>query len=192
MQSIESLKSSIQSDIEFCDKEVRDAAAKSHYRYKMSAELGSTIPAFGEFEAADDEGREEIRGIVNRAYDKAIGHVDYFMALANADMTQPAKADDVATVTLALNRKNISEKELNALYDRYGSNYQLARAIRERGFQDGKFIGERALEYYPDDAKQILGGLYSRYRKGSPRPASILADDTVMQLEHRDMFGKLW
>ena len=188
--NIESLKSSIQAEIEDCDKAVRDAAAQSHHRYKVNAELGSTIPAFGEFEAADEEGRDEIRGIVRKAYDRANDHIDYFMALANADMTKPAKADDVATVTLALNRKKISESELNALYERYGDNVQLARAIRDRGLQDGVFIGDASLEYYPDDAKKALGSIYNRYRGGSPYPAKFFADDVAMQLEHRDMFGK--
>ena len=52
------LQESISDTISALDNKVHDLATASQGRYRMLVEAGATMPAFGEYEPADDEGRD--------------------------------------------------------------------------------------------------------------------------------------
>lgn len=186
------LISDIASDVQDLDAKVRDIAAASQRRYRMGIPAGQTVQEFGEYEPADDEGREAVRAACTAAYDEILEDVDRHIRMVTRDMSEPAKADDAATVALTLAREHVTEGELQALLDRYKGNYQLASAITERAHRSGMYLENEPeqVRIFRDDAAIRAHAVTSRYNRGAfmDSPDSF-ASDVVMALRHIDMFG---
>lgn len=184
---------SISETVEGLDQKVQGIASASQRRYRMGIEAGQTVHEFGEYEPADDEGREAVRAACTAAYDEILEDVDRHIRMVTRDMSEPAKADDAATVALTLAREHVTEGELQALLDRYKGNYQLASAITERAHR-----GDMHLENEPEQVRIFRGDAAIRARAVTSRYArdrfmdspDSFATDVVMALRHIDMFGR--
>lgn len=199
MDEIQTLERDIADEIQSLDNRVHNIAATSQRRYRMDAMPGTAIPDFGEFQAADDEGRAAIRDACQSAYRSVMRRVDMRIASVNSELTESARADDVATVTLTLSRENVTRGELQALLDKYRNNYQMAAAIVERAHKADMFLdGEPyALRVYREDAdskaREVVAG-----RHGSPFGGAFVgspdmaASSVVSSLHHVDMFGRAY
>lgn len=187
------LQESISDTISALDNKVHDLATASQGRYRMLVEAGATMPAFGEYEPADDEGREAIRDAAREAYEDIMEDVDAALAGARRAMSEPAKADDAATVGLALGRVSVTETELQALLDRYASNYQLAAAICERAHREGFYLdGEpEPVRIFREDASRAAARVLDRYNRAAVIVGpEDFAGDVVRALRHIDVMGR--
>lgn len=189
------LVQAITEDVEALDNKVREIAAASQRRYRMGIEAGQTVHSFAENEPADEDGRIAIAEACRDAYAEIMEDVDRHLAAASRTMSAPASADDVATVTFAIGREHITRDELQALLDRYGSNYQLASGICERAHRAGYYLDNEpvAVRVYRDDASERAARVLSRHNEGSfIIPAQTFADDVVGALRHIDFLGKAY
>ena len=190
------LMADITASVTDLDEQVRGIASESQRRYRMGIPAGQTVRAFGEFEPADDEARAGIRAACQAAYEGIMAKVDRHIDAINRDMTAPASADDVATVSFTLARENVTRAELQALLDRYRDNHQLAAGIIERAHRSDIYLdGEPAhVRVYRDDADRAARHVFDRYDgrydgRSAVMGAGILAEDVVHALRHVDMFG---
>lgn len=191
----QTLVSNITADIESLDNKVHSIAADSQRRYKLDAEPGTVMHSFGEYEAADQEGRDAIAQACRDAFAAIMEDVDRHLAAANRTMSAPASADDVATVQFTLSREGVTRDELQSLLDRYRGNYQLARGIAERAHHDGYFLDNEpeAARVYRDDASKAAARVLTRHNQYGPLwPAESFADDVLHALRHIDVFGKAY
>ena len=177
------------------DRRVHALAAESQRRYRISAEPGTVMHTFDEYEAADTEGREAIADACHEAYEQILEDVDRHIADIERTMSAPASADDVSTVNFTLARENVTRDELQALLDRYRTNHQLAGGIVERAHRDHLHLDNEpeAVRIFRDDASQAAGRVLTRYGKGAyVYPASEFADDVAHALHRIDMFGRAY
>lgn len=197
-QNLDGIASSIEGEISSLDSTARSIAQASQARYRASMEPGQTLPDFGEFTAADEDAKQGMRDAEGAAYQEIVGIIDRALAADRKDMSAPASADDVATVQLALSRDRIDAEELAALHERYGSNYQLGTAIRERAAKQGVFLEGAPLKLDRDEglrrAARIIGR-HSYGRGGTPSfidsPANV-ATNIVEGLAHIDFLGRVY
>ena len=183
----------IATDVEDCDNKVRQIASASQARYRATLAPGSVVRDFGEFAPADDKGREDIRSVVADAIDEIAEDIEGHIRAAARSLSEPAHADDAATVALTLARERVDENELQALLDRYKNNYQLSAAVCERAHRAGFFLdGEpEQVRIFRSDASERAHRLASRYNEGGLwlSPESF-ADEVVRALRHVDMLGR--
>lgn len=188
-QNIERLTSQITSIIESCDRDVADIAAASQASYKRAMPAGATVPAFGPFDVASDADREAVSDRTGRAYREIESIIktdhEYHVRL----LSEPASADDAATVALTLSRKHVTEEELVALLDRYEGNYQLSAAIREKAHEMGYLLTASGPTADVGAALSKAARLGNRYAGRHVMPASLEAEDIVDAFTHRDLFG---
>lgn len=190
------LEASIASEVDAFDSKARAIAQGSQNRYRMSMEAGQTMPAFGEYDAPDELGRERMQEARAAAYDEIVGAIDRRISSVRMRRTAPANADDVATVTLACSRENIGEDELVALFERYGSNYQLGAAIVERASKAHVLIpGAAAFRVDRQEAvRRAYNVVHNRHTAGGfldSSPDSV-ANYVLDGLTHRNLFGQEW
>lgn len=189
------LISDIASDVQDLDNQVRGIAAASQRRYRMGIPAGQTVRSFGEYDVTDDEGRAEVRAACQSAYDAIVSDLDRHISAANRVMSTPASADDVATVHFTLARENVTRDELQALFDRYKGNYQLAAGITERAHQGGIYLdGEpESVRVFREDALTAAGKVFNRYNPNqSMFSADVFADSVVSALRHIDALGRAY
>lgn len=186
------LVKAIAADVDALDNKVRSIASMSHQRYRLHAKPGTVMRGFGEFEAADAEGREAIAAACSEALTKIMKDVDARLSAEGRTLSESARADDAATVSLTLSRDHVSAAELQALLDRYASNHQLASAICDRADRDGIRLDGRPdpVRIYREDAATAAARVLDRYSVGalffSPE---IFAEDVVRALRHIDVMG---
>lgn len=196
-QDLDSIAASIETELEHLDTKARTIASDSQRRYRLSMDAGQAMPTFGDYSLADDRSRKEMRDAEREAFNEIMSVIDRALAADRRSMSAPANANDVATVQLALSRENIDEEELRALYERYGSNYQLATAIRERADKARVTIEGAPLKLDRAEgerrAARVTLGLRS---SGSTTLAfdspSLAARDIVDGLAHLDIFGRVY
>lgn len=191
----QTLARDISIDVEQLDNTVRGIAAASHQRYRMSAAPGTVVPDFGEYEPADEDARAQIAAACSDAYAEIMEDVDRHISAAHRTMSEPASADDVATVTFALSREGITGDELQALLDRYKGNYQLASGIVERAHAAGVRLRDEpeGLRVYRSDADRAAARVLQRYNTHSVMlNAADFATDVVMHLRHIDFMGRAY
>lgn len=181
------------------DGDVRKIAQRSQATYRSNMKAGESLPKFGDYSPADDDAAREIMEADKAAYRDVMDVVDFHVSSIMRSMSDPATAGEVATVSLALSRKNIDKDELQALLDRYGHNYTLASAITERARELKLFLAgevdkldrERAgqaaanliINRHPHAVRQATGFIYSPENVGR----------MVMEsLHHVDAFGQIW
>lgn len=188
------LISDIASDVQALDNQVRGIAAASQRRYRMGIPAGQTVREFGEYDVTDDDGRAEVRAACQSAYDEIVGDIDRHISAANRTMSTPASADDVATVSFALSRENITADELQGLLDAHRGNYQLAAGITERAHRSGIYLRDEpeSVRVFRDDALTAAGQVFNRYTNQSMFSADVFADSVVSALRHIDALGRAY
>lgn len=188
------LTESIEYEIARFDTRAAEIARASQSRYRMGMEAGQTMPDFGEYSVPDDAGREQMQAARAEATAAIVGTIDARIASDRRRRTAPASADEVATVTLACSRESIGEDELVALFERYGSNYQLGAAIVERAAKAHVQIpGAESFSVDRQEAvRRASRAMLSRHTQGvinySP---DFIASSIVDGLIHRDLFGRV-
>ena len=190
---------SIATTVESLDSKVRALAAASQGRYKLGLNAGQSVREFGEYEAADDEGRDAIRVACRAAYEEIMSDIDRTIDAEKRVMGEPANANDVATVQLTLGRKHVTKDELQVLLDRYKGNYQLASAICDRARQDHIYLSgepQKPRAFRSDADERALRVLYRYgafgFNTGFMGSAQSFAENVVMALRHIDIFGNTY
>lgn len=185
--SYEQMTSDISAAVARCDSDVEGIALASQYAARHGLKSGSVVPSYGRFEAVGDAARASRTAAIDRCYADVCRIIDREKAKADAAMSAPASADDVATVTLALSRESIGADELRALHARYAGSYQLARKIEERAFTDRVDLPHTSVVADADDAKQAARALYRRYDDGFA--VAPIAESIAGRFHHIDAFG---
>jgi hypothetical protein len=180
----------IEAAIERCDKEVESIALASQRQAKQSMKSGTYVPDYHRYQTADDFSEAKKREAIADCYAAICDAIDKEVATIGRKMSTPASADDVATVQLALARKNISPDELVALYNRYGGNYQLAKAIEERAWKDELDFPYSTPVMDAEAAKSRARAIFNEYDAGALTGArSLLAGSIVDAFNRVDAFG---
>lgn len=181
------------------DREVHAIAASSQENFRRNLKPGESVPNFGEYEAADDDAARRIYEADIDAYHDVLDLVDIEVRHSQNAISEPASADAVSTVALALSRENIGAEELQALLDRYGSNYQLQAAILERAAKAHVFLSGKPMFTHKTDAETAAGHIINRhgYRNhslssGMMLSPAIIAENILMRLYHVDVQGHLF
>ena len=187
---MDQLEQTFSSIIARCDADVENIAATSQVRAKSGLRSGERVPGYRRFDAVGDDAAARMRARIDVAYDEICNAIDADYARVSRTMSAPASADDVATVTLALQRDDLTADELRALHGRYGGNYQLAKAIEGRALKDGVDVPLTVITADADAAKLAARSLYSRYDDGFLGiPLGRCIADSY---RHRDVFGELY
>ena len=189
---MDQLEQKISDIITRCDADVEGIAAASQSRAKSGLGSGERVPAWRRFDAVGDYAAARMRARIDVAYDEICNIIDADYARASRTMSAPASADDVATVQFALSRDDLTADELRALHGRYGSNYQLAKAIEGRAFKDGiADMPTTIITADADAAKHAARSLYTRYEDAATA-AIPLGRCIADSYHHRDVFGELY
>jgi len=178
----ETMDNRIKSIIEEANADIAGLAKASQKHYLAGLQPGATVPEFEEFDVVGEEAGKAKHDIVSGMKMRIYDVLDEARAQHLASMTASASADDVATVQLALSRDNIGAEELQLLYDKFGSNYQLGQAIRERADRDGCQLHGLAPVADAEGARIMVDQFASNYRRGLPGQADV--NFSVMLIMH--------
>lgn len=169
----ETMDNRIKSIIEEANADIAGLAKASQKHYLAGLQPGEIVPEFEEFDVVGEEAGKAKHDIVSGMKMRIYDVLDEARAQHLASMTASASADDVATVQLALSRDNIDAEELQLLYDKFGSNYQLGQAIRERADRDGCHLHGLAPVADAEGARIMVDQFASKYRRGLPGQADV-------------------
>lgn len=165
--SLESMEKAISEEVNRCTLDLCDIAEDSQRDYRLSLKPGDRIAEYGPLDILTDEGRAEKSARLKSATANINAIIDAERANLETLMTEPATADEVATVSLALSREGITEEELRVLYKRYMGNYQLAIAIEGCAKSHGWIIKSVWPAGDVATAKLVANRLKSRYEGDS-------------------------
>lgn len=187
----QTMEQAIHDAIANCDADAQGIAARSQEAARQTMRPGQRVPQFKPYDVADERGAAAMKERVSTCYRDVCKIIDAAKGDAGRRMSAPATADEVATVQFALAREGITGEELAALHDRYGGNYQLARAIEEKAAQVGSPLATSSTATADADAaKEKAARILSRYMRSNVTGADILAADIAAAYRHVDALGR--
>lgn len=152
------------------------------------------------WDTPDEQGVEEKKELFSALWQDACEAIDNERREYETAISEPASADHVATVALAVSRRDIGQEELQALYDAYSSNYQLGQVIRERAERGEKRLDNLVPAHDAELAKsKAYDLLRARWRVGYVPTLRYFCDDSdrlvdciIDAYQHRDVLGQIW
>lgn len=186
---------SILSDL---DSNIFTLADKSQRAARADLQAGDRVPSYGSRSIVTEECAAEARRLESAARDDIRAVFDGLDRRADAHVTEPATADELANVAFVLDRGDVTDAELAALYDRYRNKWAIARVLRKEAAKRRISIGEPEaadayLENRAEARRYAEQATFTRWHSLpsdiSVAPARISASDLLDIMTGTDMFG---
>lgn len=185
---------SILSDL---DSNIFTLADKSQRAARADLQTGDTVQRYGRRSIVAEDCSAEAERLQSAARDSIDEVLDELDRKADAHVSEAATADELASVAFVLDRGDVTDAELAALYDRYRNKWAIARVLRREAAKRGASIGEpEAADVYLENKAEArryaesaaLGRWHTQRTDLSVMPVSWAASQLLEIMTGTDMF----
>lgn len=180
------------------DNGIYHLAEQSQREVKSQLKPGDKVRAYGRRSIVTGDAATGAHALEGVATDKINGILDDLDRKASAHVTEQATADELANVSFVLDRGDVTDAELQELYDRYRDKWAIARVLRKEAAKRRIYLGapdasDAYLENRDAIRRRAVGGVSNRWHDRAGEiavvPPSIVASDLLDHMAGIDLFG---
>ena len=181
------------------DQDLIGYAAQSQDAERLTIPAGDRIPPRHERAIVCEPYQSLATKAVEAARKDIMRRIDSLEAKAGGDVSRTATADEIASVTFALERGDLTDAELLALYDQYREKWVIARVLRNEAAKRDISLSasptENFLQHIGEIRARATSSVDHRWDAGNVAESYVLGagsmgTDLLNAMRGVDIFGK--